>query len=311
MRTLTVSFGLLALASASFAASAPQRPPIVGIANMAVKSNDMEKSRTFYTKHMGFAEAYKFKPDKDSPERVVFKVNDHQYIQVSPELKGETEDRMIQMGYETKDAKKLRDYLASKGWTVPAKVTKGPDGNLSFKVKDPDNYTVEFVQYLPGSLTGKTAGKFMPDTRVSDHMLHVGMRIKDEAASDKFYKDILGFRPLWKGGPTDTRFDWISMLVPDGTDWVEYMANSTNPTPQQLGVLNHFCLQSMDLQKVHKTVVDRGYVGNRVPAIGRDGRWLLQLYDPNLTRAEFMIRKPVEKPCCSEMHDVDESGHQH
>ena len=311
MRSLTFSLGCIAFASLSFAAPAPQRPPIVGIANIAVKSNDMEKSRNFYSKHLGYAEAYRFKPDKDSPERTVFKVNDHQYIQVSPDLKSETEDRLIQMGYETKDAKKLRDYLASKGWKVPAKVTKGGDGNFSFTVKDPDNYTVEFVQYLPGSMSGRIAGKMMPDTRVSDHMIHVGMNIKDSGTSDKFYKDILGFRFLWKGGQTDTRFDWISMLVPDGTDWVEYMANNPTPTPQQLGVMNHMCLESVDLQKVHKTVVDRGYVGNRVPAIGRDGRWLLQLYDPNLTRVEFMIRKPVQKPCCSEMHDVDESGHQH
>jgi hypothetical protein len=39
--------------------------------------------------------------------------------------------------------------------------------------------------------------------------------------------------------------------------------------------------------------------GIRRFALGRDGRWLLQLYDKNFTRTEMMIRKPVEAPCCS------------
>jgi len=32
-------------------------------------------------------------------------------------------------------------------------------------------------------------------------MLHVGIRVVDPAKSDAFYKDILGFRLQWKGGP--------------------------------------------------------------------------------------------------------------
>ena len=32
-----------------------------------------------------------------------------------------------------------------------------------------------------------------------------------------------------------------------------------------------------------------------------DGKWQLNLYDPNLTRAELMEFKPVQKPCCSSM----------
>jgi hypothetical protein len=45
--------------------------------------------------------------------------------------------------------------------------------------------------------------------------------------------------------------------------------------------------------------MERGYKPPKEPAIARDGRWLLQLYDKNFTRTEMMIRKPVETPCCS------------
>jgi catechol 2,3-dioxygenase-like lactoylglutathione lyase family enzyme len=139
----------------------------------------------------------------------------------------------------------------------------------------------------------------MPDTRISDHMLHVGVRVTDPAKADAFYKGILGFRLQWKGGRTDDRAEWISMMVPDGYDWLEYMVSQTPPTPRQLGVLHHYALGTLDIQAVYKTVVERGYKPPQEPAIARDGRWLLQLYDRNYTRTEMMIRKPVQTPCCS------------
>jgi catechol 2,3-dioxygenase-like lactoylglutathione lyase family enzyme len=304
LRSLTASLGLLLL-SPSIYAAAPERPPIVGIANIAVKVKDLEAARNFYFHVLGYQEAFTIKQAKGSPDLICFKVNERQYIEISPELKDEAEDRLIHIAFETKDARKLRDYLASKQVAVPSKVGRGPDGNFSFEVKDPDGHTVQFVQYMPGSVTSRNAGKFLSDARLSDHIIHVGIHIADSAASDRFYQDILGFRLQWKGGPTDARFDWISMLVPEGSDWVEYMANNPHPTPQQLGVMHHLCLNITDIQAAYKTVMERGYKPPRAPNIARDGRWLCQLYDPNLTRTELMVRKPVQTPCCSPMHDVD------
>jgi hypothetical protein len=40
--------------------------------------------------------------------------------------------------------------------------------------------------------------------------------------------------------------------------------------------------------------VERGLQPEK-PKIGRDGKWQLNLYDPNGTRAELMEPKPVEK----------------
>jgi hypothetical protein len=60
---------------------------------------------------------------------------------------------------------------------------------------------------------------------------------------------------------------------------------------------------TLDIQGLYKTVVSRGYTPPREPNIARDGRWLLQLYDKHNTRTEVMVRKPVQKPCCSENLD--------
>jgi hypothetical protein len=78
------------------------------------------------------------------------------------------------------------------------------------------------------------------------------------------------------------------------------MLNVHNPSPRQLGVMNHFSLGVMDIKKAYATVKARGYKAGE-PKIGRDGKWQLNLYDPDLTRVEFMEFKPVRKPCCSPM----------
>ena len=36
--------------------------------------------------------------------------------------------------------------------------------------------------------------------------------------------------------------------------------------------------------------------------MGKDGKWQLNLYDPDFTRVELMEFQPVQKPCCSDFH---------
>jgi len=284
-------------------AFATERPPIVGIANFVVKTDSLEDARKFYSGVLGYDEVFMRRRPGNAADIAVFKVNDRQYIEVTPTLADESDDKLIQIGFETRDARKLRDYLAEKGIAVPARTAKDQDGNYSFQVKDPEGHTIEFVEYLKDSAHGKKFGSGLSARRISDHMLHVGVHVKDPAAQDRFYKDILGFRFQWKGGPQDDRIDWMSMMVPDGDNWIEYMVWRDKPSPQQLGVWHHVCVGTLNIHELYKTVVARGYTPRREPNIARDGRWLLQLYDKHNTRTEVMVRKPVQRPCCSENLD--------
>ena len=54
-------------------------------------------------------------------------------------------------------------------------------------------------------------------------LLHAGLTVRDRAAMDRFYVDVLGFSEIWRGGRTDDVTDWINMKVPDGTEYIEYM----------------------------------------------------------------------------------------
>src|SRR5438034_5243956 len=62
-------------------------------------------------------------------------------------------------------------------------------------------------------------------SQISARLIHAGFVVRDRAAEDKFYKDILGFHVYWHGGMKDEESNWVDMQVPDGTDWLEYMLN--------------------------------------------------------------------------------------
>ena len=281
-------------------AAPPQRPRILGVAHIGLKTDNLEAARNFYGHDLGFQEPFTLDKPSGGLMLTYFKVNDHQYIEIFPELKSETEDRLSHIAFETTDAQQLRDYLASRGVKVPATLKPGLDGNLSFMTADPDGHNVEFVQYLRGSLHSRKFGKFLPATRISDHIIHVGVAVRDRGAADAFYKDVLGFHETWHGGMTDDAVNWIDMRVPDGTDWVEYMLRVQNPSPKTLGVMHHLALGVPSVERGYQTLVERGMdLKNEKPKIGRDGKWQLNLYDRNLTRTELMEPKPVRTPCCS------------
>jgi catechol 2,3-dioxygenase-like lactoylglutathione lyase family enzyme len=288
----------LAISASAQTSPAPKRPRIVGVAHIALWTDNLDAARTFYGQQLGYEEAFKL----DRPEGgLVFKVNDHQYVEVFPGWKGPEQLILAHVAFETDNAQQLRDYLASNTVRVPETAAKGLDGNLSFMIKDPDGHDVEFVQYLPGSLHSRNFGKFLPATRVSERLIHVGTTVSDRAAYDHLYRDILGFREFWHGGMTDDQISWVDMRVPDGTDWYEYMLNVKNPSARTLGVMNHMALGVPDVQTGYQTVQSRGLTPAEGPKIGRDGKWQLNLYDANLTRTELMEPKPVQKPCCSPM----------
>lgn len=281
------------------AAQAVERPPIIGLAHVGFFVSDISKAEEFYGHELGYAH---FSLDKPGGGLMLnyYKINDHQYVEIYPGLKDD-QDRLSHVAFETTDARKMRDFLASKGVKVPAALKPGLDKNLSFMVDDPEGRRIEFVQYMPGGLHESRFGTLMPDTRVSNHMIHAGFVVHDRAAEDKFYKDILGFKATWYGGMNDTEVSWVDMRVPDGSDWLEYMLRINNPSPKTRGVMNHFALGVKDIQTPYHEILQRVSTPPEKPKIGRDGKWQLNLYDPDLTRVELMEFKPVQTPCCSPM----------
>ncbi len=151
----------------------------------------------------------------------------------------------------------MRAYLASRGIPVGAKVGKGRTGDLNFEIKDPDGHLVEFVEPQPDGMEAKNAGKFLPATRISDSIYHLGFLVGNSQKSIAFYGDLLGFSEFWRGSSNGKELSWIDMRVPDGQDYVEFMLYSDLPAPNQRGGQDHTSLSVPDLAKAITTLESR------------------------------------------------------
>lgn len=289
------------LASALLAAQ--PRPKITGISHIAVLVSDVEKSRAFYKEYLGYAEPFDLKNPDGSLSLTFIKINEDQFIELFPGLKPD-QDRLHQVAFVVEDAEALRAYLASKGVKVPAKVPKGRIGNSNFSIKDPDGHTVEFVQYEPEGWTRREKGKYLPDTAISPHLRHIGFLVGDLEASKKFYGDVLGFSETWRGSRDEKTLNWVTMKVPDGDDYVEFMLYSKLPAGDARGTVNHMSLEVSDIEAAAKRLAGSPYNAlHKRPLEIRTGinrRRQLNLYDPDGTRAELMEPGTVDgKPAVS------------
>jgi catechol 2,3-dioxygenase-like lactoylglutathione lyase family enzyme len=292
MRAISLSLVLLALS-----AHAASRPKITGIAQVDFYTTAPEATKHLYADVLGLDSAGPL----EAGEIEIFRIG-RQVVGYSPAPDPKLADRMNYVAFATDDCAGLRTYLGANGVKVPGSCVLLKDGSRSFFVNDPEAHRIEFVEHGPTWVPGGTGGGKSPDP-VSRHLIHVGFIVRDRAAEDHFYKDLLGFRLYWYGGMTADRTDWVAMQVPDGTDWLEYMLNAKpNPDPGTSGVMNHISLGVKDMTQAERKLEAQGWKPNAKEhaQMGRDGKWQLNLYDPDSTRIELMEFTPVQKPCCSE-----------
>ena len=257
---------------------------IMGMAHMAYYVSDLKKARDYYEGWLGFEEAFVLR-NADGSEHVVFiKINDRQYIELyneTPKNHGFIHDA----GFETNDAKGMRDHLAAVGVMVPDQVSKDASGNLSFDILDPSGFTIQIVQYLPNSMTGRAKGKFMPASRISDHIDHIGLLVNDRAESWKFYGDAFGFT---KEG------DGSKMAVPDSPDRFELGVEKKTPIAEaRFHIKDHICLSNPDVPKMTAELRAKPQISEFPEAIADthqldNGKNVVEIYDLDKNRVEVM-----------------------
>jgi catechol 2,3-dioxygenase-like lactoylglutathione lyase family enzyme len=285
------------LSAYALAAESPLRPRITGVAHIAVFAHDYQKSRAFYGQFLGFDEPYSLKNPDGSPSMTFFKINDRQYIELFPERQANT-DRLNHISFETDNIEALRRYLQSKGIKVPVKAHRGRIGNLSFNVKDPEGHTLEMSQYTADGWSMQKKGQYLPDTRVSKRLMHVGFVVTGLDPEYRFYTQILGFKETWRGSKSGKALSWINLRVPDGTDYVEFMLYKAAPAPTQRGTANHLCLEVPDVDASVAALKAKPYYkqyGRPIEIhIGVNRKRQANLFDPDGTRIELMEPKTVD-----------------
>src|SRR5215467_12060031 len=290
MKRLALLMIVLLCCATAASSDTPQRPHILGIAYARIMVSDVNKARDFYTLALNAV------PPPDDPkvpcdwcERastpLPLKKNHLGPIELGALQATDPTNLLGEVAFETSDVQKLREFLL-KNHLPAGKFTKCAEDQC-FTIHDPENHVLVFLQRSDAPAV-KVPGAYSPIPFRSP-IIHAGFIVRDRAATEHFYKDILGFRPYWHGGMKDNQTDWVSLQVPDGTDWLEFMVNVSPDADQRVrGIMNHIAIGVADIHATQKKLLDAGVKLTEEPKIGRDGKWQLNVYDPDLTRVEFM-----------------------
>jgi len=189
MRTQTLIaallFGLVC------APACAQSAPLSGIAHVAFRVSDLDKSRQWYER-LGFQKAFEFKDESGNVTQAFIKINDRQFIELYPQTQNSPALGLTHVCYEAADIEAVRSAYIQRGLN-PLEAKKARAGNLLFVLHDPDGQLVEYTQYLPGSLHSEDRGKHLGGHRISDHLLGATLQVKNVAAERAFYVEKLGF----------------------------------------------------------------------------------------------------------------------
>lgn len=280
---------LVVLSPIARAQTPSNRPRILGITEVRLLSTDLSSARDFYTHLVG---ANKLSPN-------VFYLNPLQSVALFDAPSPVPSSLVAEIVFETDSLRDLSAYLTAQKIQFTPRLTTVRTWDVirpaysALSVLDPDGHRIGFRQ-RPNNSSGT-----IPTG--ASRIIHAGFVVHDRAAMEHFYKDILGFKPYWHGGMKDGETDWLDLQVPDGTDWIEFMLNvPANADKKLLGVMNHIALCVPDIHAAQKQLLTNGMKLSEEPQIGRDGKWQLNLYDPDDTRVELMEFSPTQKPCCSE-----------
>jgi lactoylglutathione lyase len=248
---------------------------------MAYYVSDINRARAFYRDFLGFEQAFCLKNSDGSDHVCYLKINDRQYILLYAEH-AKNHGFLHDIAFETNDAVAAYKALAAKGAKVSESVGNDQSGDLMFEVTDPYGFTIQVIQYLPGSMTGKTAGKFMPANRISEAIDHVGLLLGDRATAAKFYADTFGF--VSEG-------DGSKQRIGDGPDRFELGFERKPPTIDRFHVKDHICLSVRDVPTVAARLRAKPAAKNfrEIETHQLDnGKNVAELYDPDGNRVELM-----------------------
>ena len=283
-------FLCLCVLAAADSPAETKRPKILGIRYVRFAVSDFCKARDFYMEILG--QSLECQAGEKSAGGPVL-LNASQLVSLSPRRSSAESNLQEEIGFETDDLAALRGYFDQRRIPVTLPDAHGVAG-MFLSITDPEGHHISFVQASADQRKSNS-------TRANLQIIHAGFVVKDRAAEEHFYEDILGFRPYWHGGMKDDKDDRVALQVPNGTDWVEFMLNiPADASKHTLGVMNHIALGVPDIHAVQKQLLTNGMKLTEEPKLGRDGKWQLNVYDPDGTRVEFMEFTPVQKPCCSE-----------
>jgi lactoylglutathione lyase len=145
---------------------------IVGLAHVAIKVTDLDRSLDFYINRLGFPEMLRLNKDDGSTWLVYLRITDDQYLEVFP---GAENDRapgwdangMNHMCLAVEDIDAVIKRIEAAGISLLLPLKLAVDGNRQAWIEDPDGNRIELMEMDPGSLQLKAIERLRRDTLVA------------------------------------------------------------------------------------------------------------------------------------------------
>jgi catechol 2,3-dioxygenase-like lactoylglutathione lyase family enzyme len=164
--TLTLALAIatctVARSQASQSQPAVAEIPVVGIANVTFKVSDLAKARAYYAGVLGLPQAFEIKDAAGKVAAAFFKINDDQYIEITPNLKAGELIRQGRVVFESTNLEKLQALYTARG-LKPGAISRGADGNPVFRVVSPEGNNLDFLQYAGFTRTNQGRGFLIKD----------------------------------------------------------------------------------------------------------------------------------------------------
>jgi catechol 2,3-dioxygenase-like lactoylglutathione lyase family enzyme len=280
-----VACGLLLVSC--LACDAQSTANLSGIAHVAIRVADLERSRAFFRK-LGFEEA--FAMDKGgAPTEAFFKVNDRQFIELYPRQNAAAAVGFMHVCFEAADLNAVYQDYVDHG-LAPAPVKRAGAGNLLFTLQGPEEpgapsdlrgaatQNIEYTQYMPGSKHTLDRGQHLGPDRIAQRIVGVGIPMADVGTATAFYTDKLSFER--SVGPAEPGY--TAMQLPGlPAQQVELMPASTGATANALPF--HLIFSVADLRRTEERL-------RRSGLIARQHAKTLTIDDPDGDEIVFVAR---------------------
>lgn len=130
---------------------------ITGIAHSAVTVRDMEESLRFYTKALGFQQAFELpNPENGKPWIIYLSICPGQFLELfyGGESAHTWNDRLVGFNHlclEVDDIDKAVQAILDAGYELDSMPEKGSDHNWQAWVSDPNGVRIELMKIMPES----------------------------------------------------------------------------------------------------------------------------------------------------------------
>ena len=265
-----------------------QRPKILGIAYIKLATTQLSRARSFYGGELALLS------HNLTNESALFVLNSYQFLYLVQTPRPFPAVHLLEVAWATDDLAAMRAYLLAKGISA-GEIRTVSGGSPYFDLTDPEGHRLIFIEQhraIPARPS---------NTALSHKLISAGFLVQNTDAENRFYREILGFHLYWQGGVHDNETNWIALQVPDGTDCIDLGVNvPAGQQPQLARIMNQVTLGVPSVAAAVRDLEHRGYLEFDDPILARDGKWQLNLFDPDDTRIAIQEFIPVQKPCCSE-----------